>query len=221
MAMEYLYMDQGAEHLEVLQNFRGLQWYYDGGDVLEILDEHGDQKAFFYVQPRTCYLLQRRNQSALRVHEVTPPRFCVDVLAWMFGFGRKQRCDDYNSFVQACNEYQATHPDLRFIENGIEQYGMCFRYAFALRDDCAYPVAYYYRLPGDTNWAFFGKELEYGIVANMHRALGKFKYPLQYMIHLFRCVTMSYPVETREFFRDTLGHRTEKVHYASDPEGGF
>ena len=223
MAMQYVYTDQSTKELVKLKNFGGLQYSYDDyNECLEIFDSQGEHVAFFYVKPHTCYLLQRRNQSQLQLHEVTPPSFCMDQILWLFGFGRKHRCESRDSFAQACAEYQKAHPDLQVIVKEAEPVGVRVKYAFAWgRNATLCPVACFYEIAEGTTWAFFGKEAEYRVIAAMHKALGNFHYPLQYVIHLFKGVTMSYPVETRKFFQEELGYYAANVYYASGPEGGF
>ena len=82
------------------------------------------------------------------------------------------------------------------------------------------PVAYYYQIGGGA-WAFYSKKIQYALVADLHSTLDGFKYPLQFVIYVFRGATMSYPNETREFFRGTLGCQYRNDVYYADLPGNF
>ena len=219
MAMEYIYVCQRTEQPVALCNFKGLQYNCDCL-ILEIANSQGKREASFCVEKYNCYMLERRNQSALQLHKVTPPRFCMDTLLWLFGFGRKQHCDSLDSFTQICKDYREAHPNLQIETKEINSNGTHVKYAF-VNDRYISPIAYYYKQAEGTAWSLWGKETSYEIVAEMHSALGKFKYPLQYVIHTFKGSTMSYPVETRKFFRSSLGYWDEAVYYADEPDCGF
>ncbi len=225
MAMEYIYIYRFIEESIKLKNFKGLQYRYtydnfcaSGREELEITDANGNRKAVFEIERRTCYLLTRRNQSSLQLHKVTPPFRYVDVIPWLFGFGRKHHCCDDNNFIQTCKEFQKKHPNLQLTVNEIWYLGAYLKYAFVAgktyKDDCT-PVAYYYKLPDDVSWALSSKEVTWYFIAEMHRALWCFKYPLQYVIHIFENIAMSYPTETEKFFRTQLGYRKKDVEYHS------
>ena len=225
MAMEYVYVGETSTNIINLPKFGDLCYSYDGrSGTLKITDGNGEQKALFYVKPDTCYMLQRRNKSALQLHEVTPPHFCVDTALWLFGFVRKHRCDNQNSFEQACDDFQKAHPDFQVTKMEIDYAGSCLKYAFVSgtnRTSDYLPVAYCYRLVRDTAWAFHGKETLYEVIARMHGSLGNFRYPLQYVIHIFKSTTISYPTETRDFFQKRLGYWNDDVYYADCSESGF
>lgn len=222
MAMEYVYFDEPTKEPVALRNFRGLYYTYEDG-AMEICNGRGEQVGFFTVNRRTCYMLQRRNQSALQLHKVTPPRSCVDVDLWLFGFGKKLRCDSREGFQEACHEYEGrSHQQVKIRD--FSWGGLDLEYAFVGRVGTKsdfVPVAYYYFMREGTAWAFNGKEIEYRLIEAVHNAVGGFKYPLQYVIHTFKGNTMSYPVETREFFRKKLGYVNRNDVYYADLPGNF
>ncbi len=223
MAMEYLYFDHDTEQPVALKHFKGLMYKYeewpDGEGCVEVVDCDGDHMAFFYVKHRTCYLLQRRNQSALQLHEVTPPRIHRERVPWLFGFGSKQRYDSASSFDQACQKYRAAHPDVKLIVKDISDNGSYLTYAFAIGERATTPVAYYCQWSEDTAWAFFGANTICEFIAEMYRDLN-FKYPMQYTIKLVKGMATTYPVPTRDFFRERLGIYDKDAYYA-DEYGGF
>lgn len=219
MAIEYIYLEDATEQPVLLRNFKGLQYISDCG-YLVILNAHGKLLAEFPVNNRTCYVLTRRNQSSLQLLKVTPPRKSVfDMLFWLFGFGSKQRCDDHKHFIRVCEEFQEQHSHLDVVTDCFNYGGMVCEFAFTRSDSStgSQPVAFYCELPNDpTGLAILGKELDYRLVKKLHDRMANFKYPLQYVIHLFEWITMSYPLETREFFQNEL-HYLEKDVYYIDP----
>lgn len=223
MAMEYIYLDRTTKEPVELKNFKGLRYFYEEecGDTgtLEILDARGEQVAFFRVKPYACYLLQRRNQSALQLHEMTPPRVFRDRVPWLFGFGRKQRCESVAQLEQACQEYRAAHPHAEVVIREISYYGSYLRYAFAVGEYTT-PVAYCCKWAENGTWAFFGDDTICEFIADLDREL-KFKFPLQYVIHQVKAMATTYPVPTKKFFQDRLGYYDKSVYYASDPCSGF
>ena len=225
MAIEYIFLDQTKTVNLQNPNFCGLQYNYDEWSTdegtLEIVNAAGEQKAFFHVKPWSLYCLQRRNQSALQLHEVTPPRLCRDQIPWLFGFGSKHRCKSQQDYARACELYQAAHPDLKVITEDTSYNGAYLLYAFvAGRDDFTTPVAYYCKWPEDVAWAMFGKGVMYKFTSELYHSLRKFQYPLQYAIHVFKGATMSLPMETREFFQEELYIGDKSVYY-SYPDGNF
>lgn len=229
MAMEYLYFDHNTEQPVPLKHFKNLMYEYEewSGDEghVEIIDRHDNYEASFQVKHRTCYLLQRRNQSALQLHEVTPPRILRERAPWLFGFGSKQRYDSRNSFSQACLEYCVAHPSVELTVRRTSCNGSYLEYAFAIDErmigsGCAtVPVAYWRQWNDDTAWAFFGDDTICEFIAEMYRDLD-FKYPLQYVIELVKGMATTYPVPTRGFFQEKLGIYDKNAYYASE-YGGF
>ena len=216
--MEYIYLEQSTKEPVKLEHFRGLSYSYDAAwSDLTITDSNNNSVAQFTVQPEECYLLQRRNQSALQLHKVTPPKFCMDEVIWLFGFGSKHRRDSIEAVDQACEEYQAAHRNAQVVIREVDNHGLYMKFAFTRRDNNITPIAHYYRIPSGTAWALSQKDIMYYAVYEMHGALSKFQYPLQYVIHCFRGSTMSYPVETRDFFRNKLYIRDNDVYYADLP----
>lgn len=224
MAMEYIYLEDTTEQPVSLRNFKGLQYTftnYPNCGCLEIFNDHGKLEAEFPVNNRTCYVLTRRNQSALQLQKVISPHKTLDKLFWLFGFGGKQRCGNSEGFRQACKEFQEQHSHLDVVTDCFNYGGMVCEFAFTRSDSStgSQPVAFYCELPNDpTGLAILGKELDYRLVKKLHDRMANFKYPLQYVIHLFKGATMSYPVETREFFQNELHHLEKDVYYA-DPWG--
>ena len=139
---------------------------------------------------------------------------------WLFGFGRKQHCESYESFTQAWKDYQNTHSDQQITERSVDFGGSYLYYAFVFENSSVKPIAYYYELADGTAWAFLGKETEYRFIYELHNVLHRFKYPLQYVIYMFQWLTMSYPMETKDFFQNKLRYCDKYVYYAS-PEAGF
>ncbi len=223
MAMEYIYTDYTTKTPVELKNFKGLQYryeeeYHDAG-TLEILYTNGAQKAFFHVKPYTLYLLQCRNQSALQLHEVTPPRVFRDRVPWLFGFGRKQRCENHREFWQVCDAYQSMHPRASVLTRQVSYGGSYLTYAFVVGNFTA-PIAYSCEWAEGEAWAFAGDDTICEFIAAMHRDLN-FKFPLQYVIHQVKAMATMYPVPTKRFFQERLGCYDKGVYYASDPSDGF
>lgn len=216
-------MDRITKAPVKLDKFTDLRYNYDeeyeDTGVLEIINARGEQVAFFRVKPHACYLLQRRNQSALQLHEMTPPRVFRDRTPWLFGFGGKQRCESRSKLDQACREYQVAHPNLKVIVKDLYHAGSFLSYAFAVGDFTT-PVAYYCEWAKNETWAFFGDDTILKFIAEMYKDLS-FKFPLQYVIHQVRDMATTYPVPTKKFFQETLGCYNKGVYYASDPDEGF
>lgn len=222
MAMEHIYFDHDIERPVELKKFKGFSYQYekwsrDEGTV-EIFDHHGEQVASFQVKPDTCYVLQRRNQSALQLHEVTPPRVFRDRAAWLFGFGSKQRCDSWEKLCQAGQAYQEAHPNSKLLTSSVSSYGSYLTYVYAAGDYVT-PVAYYCEWADNEAWAFVGDDTICEVIATMHRDLN-FRYPLQFVIHQVKAMASLYPVGARNFFQGRLGIYDEDAYYA-DEYGGF
>ncbi len=222
MAMEYIYFDHDIKQPVELKKFKGLSYQYEKWDcdegTVEILDPHGEHVASFRVKPDTCYLLQRRNQSALQLYEVTPPRVFRDRAPWLFGFGSKQRCDSWDKLCQVGRAYQEAHPNSKLLMSSVPSHGSYLTYVYAA-DDYATPVAYCCEWAKDEAWAFFGNDTICEVIATMYRDLN-FKYPLQYVVHQVKAMATTYPVGTKEFFQGQLGIYDEDLYYGSE-YGGF
>jgi len=224
MAMEYIYLDYTTTQPVELKKFNGLQYSYEeeckDTGTLEITDTQGQQKAFFRVKPHTCYVLQRRNQSALQLHEVTPPRVFRDRTPWLFGFGSKHRCDSRSKLAQVCQEYQDTHPGSVVVMRDLYHLGSYLTYAYAVGKFTT-PVAYCCKWAEDSAWGFFGDDTICEFIAEMYMNLGEFRYPLQYVIHQVKAMATTYPVRTRKFFQERLGCYDKDVYYADYPYDRF
>ena len=222
MAMEYIYVCDYTKVPVALRNFKGLyyEYTYESHPYLYITDEKGESVASFAVEDRTCYLLQRRNQSALQLHKVTPPHYCVDVDFWLFGLGRKVHCESEDAFRAKCEEYRKENPNIQISFREFEYLGFYLRYAFVETKFRRQAIAYWYSMPGETSWAWHGKEIHYQLIKKLHGVF-EFQYPLQYTIHIFKGNTLSYPVETRDFFRKHLGYFHRNDVYYADLPGDF
>lgn len=210
MAMEYIYIEQDLNTQPTeLKNFKGLRYIYRGG-ALELVDERGKQKALFQVEERVCYVLQRRNQSALQLHRVTPPSKCVERIPWLFGFNRSHRCDSEKDFYRVCREYQQSENADRLRVRNIDGTAAYLAFAFANNANGLLPVAYYSEQYDGTAWAFYGEETVRNFVERLHGSMGQFKYPLQYAVRIFQGAAMFYPNETKEFFQEKLGYGGRK-----------
>ena len=224
MAIEYIYFDHDTiDRPAELKKFKGLSYQYekwscDEGTV-EILNPHGEQVAFFRVKPDTCYVLQRRNQSALQLHEVTPPRILRERIPWLFGFGGKHRCGSRDELEQVCQEYRTVHPDVKVIVRDLYHAGSYLTYAYAVGKYTT-PVAYYC-IWGDGIPCFVGEgeSTTCEFIIKMYRDLN-FKYPLQFVVHQVKAMAMLYPMGTKQFFHGRLGIYDNDLYYA-DEYGGF
>lgn len=222
MAMEYIYLDHDIKQPVALTKFKHLMYRYEvrcGGEgFLEILDHHGDRVASYHVKSNACYVLQRRNQSALQLHEVTPPRIFRERITWLFGFTSKHRCDSIEKFDQVCEEYEVTH-HCSLIVRDIYYAGSYLAYAFAMGDYTT-PVAHYCLWANNGAWAFFGDDTTCKFIDRIHQDL-TFKFPLQYVIHQVKTIASLSSVDAMNFFHNELLCYDINVYYADDPNAGF